>query len=270
MDTASPKPDTLLIIEDSPFQAKLVRKQIETVTLFRVLVAHTMHEAEAVLREHAEDLFLALIDLNLEDAPDGEAVDLCLTWNVPSLVLTARFDDATRARCIERRVVDYFFKGSISDMEPMIASIERVYKNQFVTALAVDDSRAQRGLIKHLLEVQRISVLEADSGEAALEILDTHPEIRLIVTDFQMPGMGGLELVRQARAKRRVEELSIIGLSAAGSGPLTARFLKNGANDFLTKPFEVEEFYWRVNQTLENQDMMRTLRNLAVTPQTGG
>ncbi len=201
MDMNSEKPNTVLIIEDSPFQAKLVRKHIETVTLFKVLIAHTMHEAEALLREHAQHLFLALIDLNLEDAPDGEAVDLCLTWNVPSLVLTARFDDTTRARCIERRVVDYFFKGSISDMDPMIASIERVYKNQFVTALAVDDSRAQRGVTKHLLEVQRISVLEADSGEAALEILDAHPEIRLIVTDFQMPGMGGLELVRQARAR---------------------------------------------------------------------
>ena len=48
-----------------------------------------------------------------------------------------------------------------------------------------------------------------------------------------------------------------MGVSSAGSGSLTARFLKNGANDFLTKPFEAEEFYWRINQTLNVLEMMQ-------------
>lgn len=268
MNTApdpSQKADTILIIEDSPFQSKLIRKQIQSTTLFPVLIAQTMHEAEALLRENAPRLFLAIIDLNLEDAPDGQALDLCQAWNVPCMVLTARFDDATRTRCIERRVVDYFFKGTIADMDPMVASLERLYKNQSITALVVDDSHTQRTIVSRLLNVQRITVLEADRGETALEILESHPEIRLMVTDFEMPGMNGLELVREARSRRRVDDLSIIGISSVGSGPLTARFLKNGANDFLTKPFEVEEFYWRVNQVLENQDMLRTLRGISRT-----
>lgn len=250
----------VLIIEDSPVQAKIIRKQIQAFTQFDTLVAHTMLEAEETLRAQGDDIFVAVIDLNLPDAPDGEAVDLCLQWKVPSVVLTATFNEQIRARFIERRVVDYFFKGSIQDMDPMVTSLERVFKNQFVQALVVDDSRTQRAIIRNLLEVQRFTVLEAENGVQGLEVLAANPGVTLIVTDFQMPEMDGIELVRQVRARNKLDKLAIIGVSAVGSGPLTAQFLKNGANDFLTKPFEVEEFYWRVNQTMETLDMMRDLR----------
>lgn len=261
-NSAGPEKKTILIIEDSAFQSKLIRRHVQLTTDLPVLEAHTLAEAEAVLREYSDEIFLALVDLNLEDAPDGQALDLCLKWEVPSMVLTARLDEQVREKCLHQHVVDYFIKGSIADMDPLLAAVERVYKNQSLTALVVDDSHTQRAAVRKLLEVQRLNVLEADSGEAALTVLEEHPEIRLVVTDFHMPGMGGLELVRQARAKRRLDELSIIGLSSAGSGPLTARFLKNGANDFLTKPFENEEFYWRINQSLTTQDLMRTMRDI--------
>lgn len=259
----APKPNAraLLVIEDSPLQAKIIRKQIQALTQFEVLTAYTMAEAEQVLSEHSEELFLAVVDLNLPDAPDGEVVDLCISWNVPPVVLTATFNESIRTGFIERQVVDYFFKGSIEDMDPMVTSIERVYKNAFVTALVVDDSSTQRRMMRRLLEVQRYQVIEAEHGEEALRMLEENPEIRMVITDFQMPVMDGMELVRQIRSRRKMNHIAIIGVSAAGSGPLTAQFLKHGANDFLTKPFEVEEFYWRVNQTMEIMDMVTELLN---------
>lgn len=252
-------PETLLIIEDSPLQAKIIRKHIQMYTPFAALVAHTMAEAEAVLSRHAAELFVAVIDLNLPDAPDGEAADLCLSWKVPSIVLTASFNAEIRARFIERNVVDYFFKGSIQDMNPMLMSIQRVFKNQSMTALIVDDSRSQRGVLRHLLQVQRLNVVEAGDGEEALRVMAETGNISLVLTDYQMPRMNGLDLVRELRNTYAPNELAVIGVSGVGSGPLTAQFLKHGANDFLTKPFEVEEFYWRVNQTLEMLDMMGRL-----------
>ena len=252
-------PETLLIIEDSPLQAKIIRKHIQMYTPFAVLAAHTRAEAEAILAQHTAELFVAVIDLNLPDAPDGEAADLCLSWRVPSIVLTASFNAQIRARFIERSVVDYFFKGSIQDMNPMLMSIQRVFKNQSMTALIVDDSRSQRGVLRHLLEVQRLNVVEAGDGEEALQVMAGNGNISLVLTDYQMPRMNGLELVRELRNTYAPNELAVIGVSGVSSGPLTAQFLKHGANDFLTKPFEVEEFYWRVNQTLEMLDMMQQL-----------
>lgn len=260
MSQSAPPKSTVLIIEDSPLQSKIIRNHIQLYTAFPVLMAHTLAEAETVLAEYAEQIYVAVIDLNLPDAPDGEAVDLCLLWKVPSVVLTASFNEIIRNTFINKCVVDYFFKGSIQDMNPMITSMERIYHNQSVSVLIVDDSRSQRRQMRTLLEVQRLNVLEASDGLEALEIMEVNPHVSLVITDFQMPRMDGLELIRELRNHHRSHQLAIIAVSAVGSGALTAQFLKNGANDFLTKPFEVEEFYWRVNQTLEMLDLIRNVR----------
>ncbi|MDL2210334.1 response regulator [Desulfovibrio sp. OttesenSCG-928-O18] len=254
--------NSLLIIEDSPIQSKIICQRFESLTPFTLLAAHSMAEAESLLEEHGDGIFAAVVDLNLPDAPDGETVDLCLSRNIPCIVLAASFDETLRKRFLEKKVVDYFLKGSIDDLEPLVAAVERLHKNYSVKALVVDDSGTQRGLVKRMLSVQCITSLEAVDGVAALEMLEKEPDIRLVITDFNMPRMDGIQLVQEIRKKRRISQLAVIGLSSVGSGPLTAQFLKNGANDFLTRPFEAEEFYWRVNQTLNILDIMQELRDL--------
>ena len=257
MSEELPGPSTVLVIEDSPFQAKIICSQIESHTPFKVQVAHTLADAQHLLRTRCGDFFVAVVDLNLPDAPHGEGADLCLTWKVPAVVLTASFNAQIRTRFIERKVVDYFFKGSILDMQPLLHSVRRVYKNQFLTVLVVDDAAAQRTYMQHLLHVQRLTVLEAQDGEDALQALQEHPEVQLVITDYQMPGMNGLDLVRELRSRFSYAQLGIIGVSAVGSGMLSAQFLKLGANDYMHKPFEVEEFYWRVNQTLDHLERQK-------------
>lgn len=257
--TMANAPRTVLIIEDSHVQSKIISKQIMALTQFETIIANTMEDARGYLDTVREHIFMALIDLNLPDAPDGEAVDLCLEHNVPSIVLTATFNEDIRKRFFERNVVDYFFKGTIQDMDPMMFSLERVFKNQFATVLIVDDSRMAVNHLRHLLEVQRFQVVEANDGVEALEVLEQYPQVSLVITDYNMPNMDGFELVRKIRSRHKTNRIAIIGISAAGSGALSAQFLKNGANDFLTKPFEAEEFYWRVNQTMEMLDIIASL-----------
>ena len=254
--------NSLLIVEDSHIQSKIICQRFESLTPYTLLAAHSMAEAAALAAAHKDELFAAVVDLNLPDAPHGEAVDVCLSQGVPCIVLAASFDEALRKTFIDKRVADYFLKGSIDDLEPLIAAVERIHANYGVKALVVDDSSTQRSVVKKLLAVQCITSLEAADGVAALEVLAAEPDIRLVITDFNMPRMDGIELVKEIRAKYRITRLAVIGLSSAGSGALTAKFLKNGANDFLTKPFEAEEFYWRVNQTLNILDVMEELGTL--------
>jgi PleD family two-component response regulator len=253
--------DTLLIIEDSFVQAKIIRKQFEVLTNFTVLVAPSLTEAEKLIASHKDDLFAAVVDLNLPDAPNGEAVDACRRHDLVCIVLTASFDESLRQQFLEKRVADYFLKGSIDDIEPLTVSVQRLHANRRVKALVVDDSATQRHAVQKMLAAQCISSLEAADGIEALEVLAKNPDIRLAITDFEMPRMDGITLVHKIRGKHKINEMAVIGLSSAGSGPLTAKFLKYGANDFLTKPFEAEEFYWRVNQTLNVLDVMRELRD---------
>ena len=253
--------NTLLVVEDSFVQAKIIRKQFEVLTPFTIITASSLAETDEAFAASAESIFAAVVDLNLPDAPHGEVVDLCRKYNKPSVVLTASFNEDLRRQFLEKRVADYFLKGSIDEMDPLITSIERLHANSKVKALVVDDSATQRAVVRRMLEVQCIRSCDAPDGLAALDILANDPEIQLVITDFQMPRMDGIELVREIRAKHKVNRMAVIGLSSSGSGPLTAQFLKYGANDFLTKPFEAEEFYWRVNQTLNILDVMEELRD---------
>jgi PleD family two-component response regulator len=82
----------------------------------------------------------------------------------------------------------------------------------------------------------------------ALALLEEHPDIKIVITDYNMPEMDGFELTSQIRKTHSVGQLSIIGISAHGGSVLSAKFLKKGANDFLIKPFSNEEFFWRANQ----------------------
>ena len=257
--------NTLLIVEDSPVQSKIICQRFDSLTPFTLLAAHTMAEAESLAQEHKDSIFAAVVDLNLPDAPDGETVDLCLSLGIPCVVLAASFDENLRKRFIEKKVADYFLKGSIDDLEPLIACVQRLHANYSVKALVVDDSPTQRSIVKRLLSVQCIECVEAGDGLEALEVVAANPDLRLIVTDFEMPRMNGIDLVQEIRNKYSISRMAVIGLSSVGSGPLTARFLKYGANDFLTKPFEAEEFYWRVNQTLNILDVMQELKALRKT-----
>jgi len=253
--------DTLLIIEDSFVQAKIIRKQFEVLTDFAILVAASLSEAEKLITAHKDNLFVAIVDLNLPDAPNGEAVDLCRKHDLVCIVLTASFDAALRQQFLDKRVADYFLKGSIDDIEPLTVSVQRLHANRRVKALVVDDSATQRHAVQRMLAAQCISSLEAADGIEALEVLAQNPDIMLVITDFEMPRMDGITLVHEIRGKHKINDMAVIGLSSVGSGPLTAKFLKYGANDFLSKPFEAEEFYWRVNQTLNVLDVMHELRD---------
>jgi diguanylate cyclase (GGDEF)-like protein len=129
----------------------------------------------------------------------------------------------------------------------------------------VDDSRISRTQIMRSLETQKFIVLEASNGEEALNLLKRNPDTMLIITDYKMPRMDGFELIAQVRKEYATDRLAIIGISAYGSSLISIQFLKRGANDFITKPFLVEELYLRVKQNiemLEHIDAFQKLSNL--------
>jgi diguanylate cyclase (GGDEF)-like protein len=84
--------------------------------------------------------------------------------------------------------------------------------------------------------------------------------VRLVITDNQMPGMDGFELVTEIRKTFSKEEVAVIGLSAVSGSSLSAKYLKRGANDFLVKPYSKEEFFCRVNQNIELLELVHEIK----------
>ena len=107
--------------------------------------------------------------------------------------------------------------------------------------LIVDDESSVLFLLREVLEERGHAVLSATSGleAAALSDLGKLDDVELLLTDFAMPELDGLGLM--ARLKRQNPELPVVLLTARGSERLAARAIKEGAFDYLPKPFELDE-----------------------------
>ena len=252
----------VLIVEDTRSLSLFMRGKIESNLHFETVAAFNFHEAREILTAN-DNFFAAVLDLNLPDAPDGEIVEFVLARKIPSIVLTATYDDELRERMLALNVVDYVVKQTVWSVEHVVGIIDRLHRNQSTKVLIVDDSSGLRTYYRRLLEIQKFQVLDASDGGKAVEILDAHPDIRLILTDYNMPNMDGFELISRVRRKFSKDRIAVIGLSSQTGGSLSARFLKMGANDFLKKPFESEELYARVNQNIELIEMVAELREAA-------
>jgi CheY-like chemotaxis protein len=250
----------VLIVEDSRVQARIMSDHIRAVTPYETLVTASLAETAQVMEEHRDDIFVAVLDLNLSDDTGGEIVALANRHAVPAVVMTSSFSEEMRKRLLEQNVVDYFLK-SMSEVTNMENLIERLHKNLSVTVLVADDSKLARRQMATLLTNQNYRVLEAEDGQAALDILREVPDVRLLITDYNMPRMDGFELITEIRKTHPRHKLSIIGVSAQ-SGEQTVRFLKYGASDFLTKPLCMEEFYCRVNQQMDMLDIIQDYKAL--------
>lgn len=264
MDTKPKKLSSkILIVEDSKTVSSVLCKQVGETLRFEPVPAYSLAEARSIL-EDDKDFFVALLDLNLPDAPSGEIVDYVLEKRIPPIILTGTFDETLRDQILAKNVVDYVLKDNAHSLEHVTSLISRIYRNQKITILLVDDSPAFRSYCRRLLEVHKFKVLEANNGLEALDLIEEGPEITLVITDYNMPEMDGFELVTRVRERFGRDEMGIIGLSAQGSGVVSAKFLKMGANDFLPKPFESEEFYARVTQNIEIIELIHELRETAI------
>jgi two-component system, NtrC family, response regulator PilR len=118
-----------------------------------------------------------------------------------------------------------------------------------ILILVVDDEQSMREFLSILLEKDGYAVVTAASGAEALGILKTEP-VELVITDIQMDGMSGLELI--ARIKASSPDIAVLAITAYGSSEIAIDAMKNGAYDYITKPFQVDEIRIIVTKALEN------------------
>lgn len=251
----------VLVVEDSKVVQQVLRHLAAQYLDVAVDFAWSLNECQDYIEKYKYSL--ALVDLTLPDAPNGEVAKFTLSHAIPTVVLTSKIDEYKRQQMLELGVIDYVIKDNRDSYHYAIKLVAQLLRNQGCKALVADDSVLSRSLMKQMLEKQLFDVTDAQDGQQALEIIKNNPEIKLLMTDYAMPLMDGFELVKAVRNFRGREDLAIIGLSGAGKHGLSARFIKYGANDFLTKPFMNEEFHCRVMQTMEQLSLIADIKESA-------
>jgi two-component system chemotaxis response regulator CheY len=104
--------------------------------------------------------------------------------------------------------------------------------------LVVDDSSTMRRIIMNTLKsLGYEDIIQAADGVEAWEALQQNPDIGLVMTDWNMPNMNGLELVKKIRADERYKNLPIIMVTTEGGKKEVITALKAGVNNYIVKPF---------------------------------
>ncbi|MDJ0836881.1 MAG: diguanylate cyclase [Acidobacteriota bacterium] len=257
--------EKILVVDDSKAIRTLVKRKLEDELPMIVETAEDLRSTQELLEGHNRDYLMAVADLNLPDAPNGEVVDYISSKGVPSVVLTGNFDEKVRKKLYSKNIIDYLVKEGHRDLDLIVQTVKRLRSNQDYKILVVDDSRFSRRYVTKLLLRQHYRVVEAENGQDACEVIDREGDINLVITDFDMPEMDGFELIGRLRRKYGKDSIAIIGLSAREDDYLTAKFIKLGANDFLNKPFGIEEFYCRVSQNLELVELIQKIKDASNT-----
>ncbi len=115
--------------------------------------------------------------------------------------------------------------------------------------LVIDDERAIRKLLRTGLSTQGYDILEAPDGETALELLAQEPD--MVILDLGLPGVKGLDLLKTIRA--RSESVPIVVLSSRSDEAGKVEALDLGADDYVTKPFGMDELLARLRTALRHQ-----------------
>jgi two-component system chemotaxis response regulator CheY len=117
--------------------------------------------------------------------------------------------------------------------------------------LVVDDSRVMRNIVKNTFSYKNIvcEFLEAGNGRDALRILRTH-KIHLVLLDWNMPELSGLDFLKKARATEEYKKLPIIMVTSEAARYNVIEALKSGATDYIIKPVNEKIFREKLSKII--------------------
>ena len=116
-----------------------------------------------------------------------------------------------------------------------------------VSLLIADDDDLLRNLVKEVLEDEGYQVYTAADGQETVDIFWEHPEIALVILDIMMPKMDGIEVLQEIRERT---DIPVLMLTALGDSSSELSCLRNGASDFVSKPFHYDILVERVKNLL--------------------
>ncbi|PHR58553.1 MAG: histidine kinase [Arcobacter sp.] len=246
----------LLLIDDGKTIGALINEIIEPIG-YDVLWASDYEEALKWLKEE-KTIDAAAVAIDLPKQMQKMVKEL-LSRFIPTILLSGIENKETRQKILTQEVVNYISKTDKKGLLKLVDILQSLEQNKSTKILVVDDSAVFLMYMSTLLKRHQFITVEASDGQEAIDILKKQKDISLVISDYEMPKVNGLELVQKIRKEYDSSQLPIIIVSAIGKSSTTVACLNEGANDYLHKPFEREEFISRIHLTLNNQKNIKIL-----------
>lgn len=252
----------VLIVEDSKADQQALLRLIRNKEI-ALFFAETGQEAVEML--NAKEFDCMILDLTL---PDISGISLLQNLSIiptlrlpPVIIYSAKELTKTEYQELNTFTSSFVVKGAdsekrlLDELSLFLHSIEANKRDkkgnslppkfsgslEGVKVLLVDDDMRNTYALSSVLRKKGLSVSMADNGKMALDALDEKSDIEIIMMDIMMPVMDGYEAMRKIRQNPKYASVPIIALTAKTLPEDKARALDAGANDFLTKPVDVDQ-----------------------------
>jgi HAMP domain-containing protein/CheY-like chemotaxis protein len=261
---SSPRKKRLLIVEDNPAEQLSIRELLGYDDI-DVVVAATGNEALDLVRNESFDC--VVLDLRLPDMSGFEVLERFRETpevaDLPIVVFTGKElspDEDARLHMLARSVVlkgvesperlldetALFLHRVVADLPPNKQKmIEQLHRSDEALAgkrvLVVDDDVRNIFALSSVLERRRMNVLTASTGREAIAMLESTPDVAIVLMDVMMPEMDGYETMRTIRANPQFRRLPIIALTAKAMKGDREKCLEAGASEYLAKPVNTEQ-----------------------------
>ncbi|MFC1742640.1 response regulator [Candidatus Riflebacteria bacterium] len=261
----------ILIVEDSKTMRNLIKREFEN-SEYEVFEASDGEEAQKAFKNIKPDLIT--MDVNM---PKMNGFDACARirgfyddggessgQDIPIIFITSHDTYEERKKGFEVGATDFltkpFPRGELNKLVRHLTS--RKDKESFygTKAVVAEDNRTTRRLLGKILETEGIKCFYTENGAEALKVMETRGnEIDLLLTDYFMPEMDGIELCKKVREDLKNKNVPIIFLSGINEQSHIVDMFKAGATDYVTKPFTKEELLARFKVHLHARQLNRDL-----------
>ena len=257
-------PDAFLIIDDQKSIANFLKQQLEHLTSAPIYVYHDYQSLQAALQNPPANFVVALCDLNLEDAPNGETVELLEQYKITTVVLSATFSERTRQRVYKHsNVADYVNKDNPAAINYAVNTLKRLRKNSTRSVWLVSHPQAQKQQeTLQVLQQQRYHLQQFETLAALQnELQSKQPNFILINGLSHFKDMTNF--LYEVHEQSSTPSLPIMALAEESEVALAIKLMKHGLSDFCSVNASKDELFTRINQNLLQTEAFRKIERIS-------
>lgn len=254
----------VLLVEDTRLYTVAVRSLLES--RFGIVVVHCA-TFEALRREFEAGgaaFNLAILDLCLADAPNGETLDFILDRDIPAIVFSGFTSEERRAAIVANSGAELVYKNSPRSLDNLVEAIERILSSKLPNLLLIDPSTKASSEMRKSIGTGTFASSYCRDGDEALAILDgAQGAIELVVVRSDLASKDNYALLNTLSLRFGEDAMRVVGFTADPAGDAVCRFLKAGGDDFLQLPMSAADIEGRLTHTLAIHRQIQSLQRMA-------
>ncbi len=250
---ANNKKNTILIVDDDSLICDIIDKELKR-NFFSTFIANNGKEAFDILNKHKVDIIL--LDIFLPDISGMEMLgQIKKKWdNIEAVIITGHSSQEMAIKALRQGAIDYLEKPvnfeelNISigrATEKIVEKANLIYRHSI---LLVDDEKELIERLARILIKEGYDVFSAYNGKEGFQICQKN-KIDIIISDIEMPVMGGIEFLE--RIKKAQRDIEVIMMTGFGDENLAIEALRKGAINYLRKPIDLDELLIAIEQAIE-------------------